>query len=138
MYIKDLKFTVEFSIYSEKHFCKDFFKKYKPKMWLNTKQSINDILERSYGFLQTDLIDLIKYSNNEDIGIFKLDFKVAGTNQSPKSSGNRAVFALNNQTATIKVLLVYSKDHCKKGQSETQWIHEHIKLNFPEYKNLCK
>jgi len=56
--------------------------------------------------------------------------------ESPKTSGNRAIFYLSNNAATIKVLLVYCKDHCGKNQSETQWIKEQIKTNFPEYKKL--
>jgi hypothetical protein len=137
MYINDLNFRVEFSAYAEKHFCKDFLKKYKIKKWLSTKQTINDILEKSFGFQQTGLIDIIKYSPEENKGIFKLDFRVAGTTYSPKSSGNRAVFVLCNKTGKIEILLVYGKDHCKKKQSETQWFLEHVKNNFPEYKNLC-
>jgi hypothetical protein len=137
MYINDLNFRVEFSFYAEKHFCKDFLKKYKTKKWLSTKQTINDILEKAFGFQQTKLIDIIKYSSEENVGIFKLDFRVAGTNDSPKFSGNRAIFALCNNTGKIEVLLVYGKDHCNKNQSETQWILENVKNNFPEYKYLC-
>ncbi len=137
MYINDLNFRVEFSYYAEKHFCKDFLKKYKIKKWLSTKQTINDVLEKAFGFQQTNLIDIIRYFPEENRGIFKLDFRVAGTDESPKSSGNRVVFALCNKTAKIEVLLVYGKDHCKKKQSETQWILEHIKFNFPDYKKYC-
>src|SRR5690606_16541848 len=107
------------------------------KKWLSTKQTINDILEKAFGFQQTNLIDIIKYSSEKNVGIFKLDFRVAGTNESPKSSGNRAIFALCNNTEKIEVLLVYGKDHCSKKQSETQWILENVKNNFPEYKYLC-
>ncbi len=137
MYINDLNFRVEFSSYAERHFCKDFLEKYKTKKWLSTKQTINDILEKAFGFQQTKLIDIIKYSSEKNVGIFKLDFRVAGTNESPKSSGNRAIFALCNNTEKIEVLLVYGKDHCSKKQSETQWILENIKNNFPVYKDLC-
>lgn len=137
MYINDLDFIVEFSSYAEKHFCKDFLKKYKNKQWIITKQSINDILEKACGFQQTGLIDLIRFSQDDNRGIFKLDFRVAGTNFSPKASGNRVIFFLSNKSGEIEVLLVYGKDHCKKGQSETQWILEHVKNNFPEYKDLC-
>jgi uncharacterized membrane-anchored protein len=137
MYIKDLDFQVTITHFAENHFCKTFFKKYKHK-WLSTRQTIEFNLQRSYAlFKETNLIDLIKYSSDENRGIFKLDFRIAGTNESPKSSGNRAVFTLCNKTGNIEVLLVYGKDHCKKKQSETQWLLEEIKTNFPEYKNLC-
>ncbi|MCF7897062.1 hypothetical protein K9L81_04450 [Candidatus Gracilibacteria bacterium] len=110
-------------------------KKYKTKAWFSTKQTINDILEKAFGFQQTKLIDLIKFSQDGDIGIFKLDFRVAGTNTSPKTSGNRVIFAVCNNTCRIEILLVYGKDHCAKNKSETQWVLEQIKQNFPEYKN---
>ncbi|MCF7830401.1 hypothetical protein K9M41_00140 [Candidatus Gracilibacteria bacterium] len=88
-------------------------------------------------YQQTNLIDNIKFSRETGIGIFKLDFRVAGTNISPKASGNRTIFALNNNTSLIEVLIVYGKDHCPKKQSETQWILECVKDNFPEYKKCC-
>jgi len=136
MYIKDLNFRVEFSSYAERHFCKDFLKKYKTKIWLNTKQTINDILEKAHGYQKTNLIDLVKFSQDKEIGIFKLDFRVSGTKTSPKSSGNRVIFALCNNSEEIQILLVYGKGHCNKKQSETQCFLEQIKNNFPEYKNL--
>jgi hypothetical protein len=137
MFIKDINFKVEFSSFAERHFCKDFLKKYKSKAWSITYQSISDVLKKSFGFQQTDLIDNIKFSQKEDFGIFKLDFRVAGTNMSPKSSGNRVVFSLCNNSGYINILLVYGKDHCVKNQSETQWILAHIKNNFPEYKKIA-
>jgi hypothetical protein len=137
MFIKDLFFRVKFSPYSDRHYCKDFLKKHTTKQWLETKKTIIVTLERSFAFQNTDLIDLLKFSQEDGIGIFKLDFRVAGTNVSPKSSGNRAVFSLCNNTGNIKVLLVYSKIHCDKRHSETQWILGHVKCNFPEYKKYC-
>lgn len=136
MFIKDINFKVEFSNFAERHFCKDFLKKYKSKAWSITYQSIIDVLKKSFGFQQTKLIDNIKFSQEEDIGIFKLDFRVAGTNISPKASGNRVIFSLCNKSGYVKILLVYGKDYCAKKQSETRWILEHVKTNFPEYKNI--
>ncbi|MDD3066431.1 MAG: hypothetical protein PHO48_01200 [Candidatus Gracilibacteria bacterium] len=137
MFIKDIKFLVEFSSYAERHFCKDFLKHHKARKWLETKKAIVATLERSFAFQQTKLIDNIKFSQEENMGIFKLDFRIAGTNSSPKTSGNRLIFSLCNDTGKIEVLLVYGKGHCCKKQSETQWFLEHIKNNFPQYKKHC-
>lgn len=137
MFIKDVKFYVVFSKYAEKHFCKDFLKKYKTKKWSETRKTIEATLERSCAFSKTSLIDMIKFSPEKNAGIFKLDFRVAGTDVSPKGSGNRVVFHLCNITSKVTVLLVYSKNHCQKGQSETQWLLEHVKNNFPEYRGVC-
>lgn len=137
MFIKDLSFQVEFSDYSETHFCKDFYKKYKGKQWVETKRTIKDTLQRVFLVQQTNLIDVLHYSQEDNIGIFKFDFKIAGTNVSPKSSGNRAIFALCNNTGFIEILLIYGKGHCDKKRSETQWLNEEIKNNFPKYKKYC-
>jgi hypothetical protein len=137
MFIKDLSYQVEFSAYCERHYCEDFLKRYKPRQWLETKKTIIDTLQRAFMVQQTSLIDLLKYSQEDNIGIFKFDFKVAGTQFSPKTSGNRAIFSLCNNTGKINILLVYCQDHCDKKHTETQWIFEHVKANFPEYRKYC-
>ncbi|MBI5152810.1 hypothetical protein HZA39_04710 [Candidatus Peregrinibacteria bacterium] len=137
MFIKDLFFQVDFSSYAETHFCKDFYKKYKGKQWVETKRTITDTLQRAFLVQQTSLIDALSYSQEDNIGIFKFDFKIAGTNFSPKTSGNRVIFSLCNNTGKINILLVYGKTHCDKKHSETQWIFEHVKGNFPEYRKYC-
>ncbi len=138
MFIKDLFFRVEFAFYSERHYCKDFLKKYKEKKWLETKKTIIATLERAFTFQNTSLIDNLKFCQENGIGVFKLDFRVAGTNCSPKTSGNRVIFSLCNNTGNIEILLVYEKTDCDKKHSETKWIFEQIKTNFPEYKNIVK
>ena len=136
MFIKDLPFSVSFSHYAEKHFCKDFLKKYQAKKWMNTRQTIFDALTHAYEVQKRSLIDRLSFSQESDRGIFKLDFSIAGKHESPKTSGNRAIFVVCNDTQKIEILLVYHKNHCPKH--ETQWIFEQIKKNFPEYKKLCR
>lgn len=138
MFIKDRKYQVEFTAYAKRHYCKDFLKKFSIKRWLETKKTIREALERSFMFQNTGLIDNLIFSQQDGIGIFKLDFRVAGTNTSPKSSGNRAIFSLCNNTGNISILIVYAKNHCGKNQSETQWIFGQIKKNFPEYKKYVR
>lgn len=134
MFIKDLVFKVEFSAYAEAHFCKDFGKKYKGRQWIETRRTITETLERAFAVSGTSLIDPLKFFAEDDIGIFKLDFRVAGSNESPKTSGNRAIFSLSNRTGEIVVLLVYGKGHVGKRLPETQWIFEHVKGAFPEFR----
>ena len=95
MFINNISFCVEFSDFAEGHYCKDFSKRYTKKQWIETRKTIIATLERAYAFQQTSRIDNIKYSQEHRIGIFKLDFAVAGTNFSPKKSGNRVIFSLN-------------------------------------------
>ncbi|MFA5792488.1 MAG: hypothetical protein WC897_01300 [Candidatus Gracilibacteria bacterium] len=137
-FIKDAKFKVEFSAYAETHFCKKFYKRYKEKKWIATRNTIEETLERAQEVEKTTLISVIKFHSEDDAGIFKLDFRIAGTNQSPHSSGNRAIFLLSNNLETVKILLVYGKEDLPKNQQETAWILDQIKQNFPEYKKYCK
>lgn len=137
MFIKNLIFNVEFTQYAETHYCKNFLKKYKTKQWLETKKTITEALERSFLLQNTNRIDNLKFSQEDGIGIFKLDFRVAGTNFSPKSSGNRVIFSLCNNTGNVKILLVYGKTHCRGKYTETKWILKYVKGNFPEYKKYC-
>lgn len=137
MFIKDISFQVEFSDYAESHFCKDFCKKYRGRMWIETKKTIVDTLQRAFLVQNTSLIDDLKFSQEECVGIFKFDFKIAGTPFSPKTSGNRVIFFLDNNMAKIKILLVYGKVNLGKRHSETQWVLEQIKANFPEYRKFC-
>ncbi len=133
MFIKDLHFQVDFSAYAQTHFCKDFLKKYKAKPWIETRKTISSTLERAFAFQNTNLIDTLKFSQEKDRGLFKLDFRVAGTNSSPKGSGNRVIFGVNNGTSKIEILMVYGKNHCVKNKNETQWILGIVKSNFPTY-----
>jgi hypothetical protein len=137
MFIEDRIFRVDFSLFAERHFCKDFLRKYK-NQWDHTKRTIRFTLERAYEIQKKSLIDVLRYSQEDQKGIFKFDFKVAGTNQSPKSSGNRAIFSLCNKTGKIEILLVYAKTHCDKRGAETQWIMGLIKENFPEYRGIIR
>jgi hypothetical protein len=133
MYIKDGKFMVEFSAYAETHYCKSFYKKYKEKAWSETRKTILETLSRVARVQGTSLLDVLLYAQEEECGIFKYDFKIAGTPTSPKSSGNRVIFFLCHKKMEVTILLVYGKNHCDKAHSETQWIYAQIREYFPEY-----
>ncbi len=137
MFIKNQLFRVDFSHYAENHFCKMFSKKYKWK-WIHTKRTIQFALERIYELQKKSSIDFLSYSQEDNVGIFKFDFRIAGTNVSPKAAGNRVIFILNNRESKIDILIVYGKNHCDKKHSETQWIYKQIKENFPDFKKYCK
>lgn len=109
MFIKDLNFQVELGDFARTHFCKDFYKKYKAKKWVETRKTIEETLKRAYTVQQTSLIDVLKYFHEDGIGFFKLDFRVAGTDVSPKTSGNRVIFCVCDELSLIRILLVYGK-----------------------------
>lgn len=119
------KYKVIFDEYAERHFIKDFEKKHK-KHWDVTRLSINDSLERIANLSGTNVIDLI-CTSNADTFLVKYDFKVAKTNVSPKTSGNRCILEVCNKKMEIKVLLVYCKEHVDRSDGqETLWWREHV------------
>ena len=136
MFIKDCHFLVILSSYAKSHFCKYFSKKYSQEQWNITWENIKNSLERSYLYQNKTSFSVINFSQEKSGGIFKLEFRVAGTKFSTKTSGNRVVFFLDNEKELIEILLVYGKTHAAK-QNETQWIKEQIKANFLKYKKYC-
>ena len=115
---------------------KKFKKKYGDRKWEKTELSLYNTLERIFNYQQTALIDAISFSSENNCGIFKLDFSIAGENKSAKTSGNCLIFAVSNEKALIEILLIYGKSDYSKS-SETQRIKEQIKENFTEYKKYC-
>lgn len=128
MFIKDVDFHVTFSDFSEKHYKKRFHKKYKTE-WKITEKAIIESLKRLYRLKDTNRLDCINFY--EPYGLFKFDFTVAGTQKSPKKSGNRIILFLDNEKEHINILLVYHKDDLEKRRSETEAWKYLIKNNFP-------
>lgn len=129
MFIKDIDFNVSFSEYSKKHYQNKFKKKY-TKGWEITEKAIIESLKRVYRLKDTDRLDCIKFCDS--YGLFKFDFAVAGTQKSPKKSGNRIILFLDNDASEINILLIYHKDDLEKRRSETEAWKYLIKNNFPD------
>ncbi len=130
MFIKDIDFQVSFADFAEKHYRKKFRKKYPNKAWEITETSIMLFLKGIYQLKDTNLLDCIKFC--EPYGLFKFDFAVAGTQKSPKDSGNRIILFLDNEEENIKILLIYHKDDLEKRNSETSAWKKLIKNNYPD------
>ena len=79
---------------------------------------------------KTTQIDQLYYFDEH--WLFKYDFRVAGTNQSTKSSGNRIVGFIDNKANKIEILLIYNKTDLPKNKGETAYIIDTIKENYPE------
>ena len=136
----NILFRVDFSDYSERHFLKYFEKKYPKKDWGVTVESIKQELSR----IGTTVSDLQKSSQVDELWskdnrwIFKYDFRVAKTKFSAKSSGNRIVAFLDRSKNVIEILMIYDKICLPKNKSETDFIRDTIKENFPEYWESCR
>lgn len=130
--MKSTKYKVIFEPFTERHFVKSFAKKYRGAWDFTLK-----FLEKEF-----EKIDLLFLRNmaetivdSKEIKICKTEFKIASTNQSRHSSGNRCIVALHKDTNIVCVLLVYHKNDLGDGNETTRW-KQMIKDNYPKYKDL--
>jgi hypothetical protein len=74
-------------------------------------------------------------SEADGIQIIKMEFRVNGTKESAKTSGNRCVVAWNIENQTVAGLLIYSKTDIPIRNETAAW-KSLIRKNYPEYSNL--
>lgn len=111
-------FSVTIEDFAERHFIKSFQKKYQGK-WDITRRAIIAELERIDNLLLTSRAEII--SDVDDMQIIKTKFRIAGTKESAKSSGNRCIVALNKEKQSASVLLVYSKTDLSGKNETAEW-----------------
>ena len=138
--VSSILFNVSYKEYAKSHFLKEFEKKYKGKQWEKTESSIFEDLARlrmiNNTTQQSSQIDQLKHK--DEYWLFKYDFRIAGTNQSTKSSGNRIVGFINNNENKLEILLIYNKTDLPKNKKETQYIEDTISENYQEILSLFK
>ena len=126
-------FSVTIEEFAERHFIKTFLKKYKNN-WLLTFAAVKEELKRIDTFIKsTDKAETIVDAGN--IKIVKTKFRVIGTKESAKASGNRCIVALNIDKKEVSLLLVYAKTDLS-GKNETAQWQKIVKDNYYEYKGL--
>jgi len=121
-------YSVEIGEFANRYFIKTFRKKHKA-WWDKTEISITEVCKRIDKALKLQRADEIK--RNEPFILTKLDFAIAGTRVSPKSSGNRCILHVDTETHSVLILLAYSKNDIT-GQNETNWWKQLVKDNYPE------
>lgn len=126
-------YSVQIEDFAERHFIKSFKKKYN-NHWDVTLRAIVFELERIDNLLSTTKADTIV--DGGDVKIIKTEFKVAGSNESAKASGNRCIVAWREKDRRVSVLLVYGKTDLSSGNKETDEWKRMIRDNYPEYRNL--
>ena len=124
-----IKYSVIVQPYAERHFLKKFKKKYKG-VWNITWRAICEELQRFDSLLETSIAETI--TENSNIRIAKIEFRVANTNESRKSSGNRCIVAIHKDTHTINILLVYHKNYLGSDNETARW-KQIIKDNYSDY-----
>jgi hypothetical protein len=125
-------YSVKIEVFAEKYFIKSFQKKHKVH-WDITLRAITAELERIDNLLQTDRAVTICDING--VKIIKTKFKVVGTQESAKTSGNRCIVAWNKDKQIVSILLVYGKTDLSGNNETAQW-KSLIKENYPEYSKI--
>lgn len=128
-----IKYNVKTEEFAEKHYIKNFKKKYKTH-WDLTFKGILKMLENLDSILSTSIIEEINCFG--DLLIFKMEFRVFGTKYSRKASGNRCIISLNRKTKEIRVLLVYHKSDIGDKNETATWKRI-IRDSYSGY-NFCK
>ncbi len=123
---------VQIEEFAERHFIKNFQKKYKSH-WDFTLRAIISELERIDALLKTDRAETICDAGN--VKIIKTKFRVAGTKESARISGNRCIVAWNSDKQLVSVLLVYAKTDLS-GTNETAEWKKIIKDNYHAYRAI--
>ncbi len=130
-----LNYRVSIENYSKSHYIKIFKKKYK-KAWFVTEIAIINMIERIDQVIkETTQAEVMM--NSCDKLIVKLFFSVAGTNKSPKRSGNRAIVYVNRGALECRILLVYSKNQISSPMETQKW-KKLIKSNYASIWNEFK
>ncbi|MBR3594664.1 hypothetical protein IKL45_00275 [Candidatus Saccharibacteria bacterium] len=136
----DSLLRVTFSDFAKKHFLKSFQKRYKGKQWELTEESIKQDLARlrigSNTIQETQQIDELYHEG--EYWIAKYDFRIAGTKQSTKTSGNRCIIFIDNGKNRCEILLIYSKTDLPANKKETQYINDILEKEFPEYYHIAR
>jgi hypothetical protein len=127
-------YLVSYGECADRHYIKNFKKKYKHQ-WDITNDAITALCARIDNLLGTATCDTIKCVDTKVLA--KLDFAVAGTKESPKNSGCRAILVVDQEARTVEVLLVYHKhdiEHINK--QETLAWRSLLSDLYPEYRTL--
>ena len=128
-----IKYNVKTEDFAEKYYIKKFRKKYKT-YWETTFRGLEKVLENLDSVRGTDMIEEIR--SQGDLAVLKMQFRVAGTNFSKKTSGNRCILSANRKTREIRILLVYHKNDLG-GKNETVTWKKLIRDNYSDY-YFCK
>jgi hypothetical protein len=131
-------YSVFIEKFVDRHFIRNFAKKYKGKQWDITMVAIREILSRFDNIAPNNIsadskLDIICPCHN--YLLIKLDFKIAGSNVSAKSSGNRVIAAVDTANKVVKILIIYSKNDVGPPNETAKW-KKMVAENYFEFKDL--
>lgn len=132
------EYSVFIEKFAESHFCRSFEKKCRGKQWEITIKAIKGMLARYDNLAPNHISNTSKLDVICPCGeymLIKLDFTIAGSNVSAKSSGNRVVAAVNSEQKLIKILLIYSKNDISQPNETVKWKRMVVE-NYEEFKEV--
>ena len=131
-------FSVSYREYAKTHFRKEFEKKYKGVQWEATEKSIFEDLRRlrmpNNKTQYSMQVDELKHK--DEYWLIKYDFRIAGTKESTKTSGNRLVAVINNRLNKLEILVIYAKTDLPKNMGETAYLSTLISGIYPDVSKL--
>ena len=127
-------YRVEFASYAKRHYLKNYERKY-GRAWEVTKRALVAQFERIENLVNNKRTNTpIHRSADERYWLIKHEFAVAGTKQSPKGSGNRAIVCVDREERVVFVLMVYHKsDLGAGGHAETATWECRVREHCGEY-----
>lgn len=125
-------YQVFVSEYAKKHYINRFKRKYS-KIWDETFKVIENMLFHIDNFLLTSKANVIHICETGQF-IVKCEFKIIGSNESPKTSWNRIIVFCDKNKKECTILLIYNKTDFWWNW-ETAWWTKTIKENHKEF---CK
>jgi hypothetical protein len=127
-----MNYEVIFEPFTERHFIRNFAKKYKGAWDFTFKFLFREFEQINLLFLKNTAETIV---DSENIKICKTEFKISGTQESRHSSGNRCIVAVHKKINKVCVLLVYNKNDLN-GNNETVSWKILVKENYPEYAKI--
>ena len=117
----DVPFRVVIDPFAEKHYVKDFQKKYKSH-WSITRKAIVAQLNNVDLLIDSGrMTPPIYQSTDRQHAIHKHSFAIAGMKQSAKSSGNRLILYIDYKLRTVSILLLYGKNRIGSPNETAKW-----------------
>lgn len=126
-------YTVIVEKFADRHFISKFRKRHK-NAWEITWNAIVEEFKRIESLIgESSIVEIIM--DVDDIKICKTEFRIAGPGKSRHASGNRCIIAVVEKTATVHVLLVYTKGDLG-GTNETAAWKSVVRDNYPQYREI--
>lgn len=120
-------FSVVVEAYAERHYIKEFEKKY--GSWKLTWIGLVAILTRFDPSKLGSAVEIITQNADCTKAIYKYEFRIPEQRVSAHASGNRMIICVDHISKSIQVLLVYNKNNVR-GSRETDWWQGVIRDNY--------